>query len=111
DRAGARVDDRPVELEVSGGAVERLQRRADGSWVAEYDPGRVDRARDIVVTARTDDLRSSTTFRVEPRALRLAVGPWAGLHTNLGAVTAPVVGVDGELRVRSEALGEALALR
>lgn len=111
DRAGKRVDDRPVELRFSTGEVGTLHRRPDGSFVAEYDPGRVDHAREIVVTAQTEDLRSSTTFRVEPRRLRLAVGPWFGMHSNLGAVTSPIGGIEGEVRVRSTLLGDSAAMR
>lgn len=111
DRSGRRVEDRPVELDVSAGAVGALLRRPDGSFVAEYDPGRVDRAGEIVVTASTEELRSSTTFRVEPRDLRAAVGLWAGLHTNLGAITAPVVGADGEIRFRSPWFGDQAIVR
>lgn len=111
DRAGRPITDEPVQVEVTEGVVQELKARPDGTYVAEYLPLASDRARDVVVTARTDTLRSSATLRLEPRVVRVSVGPWAGVLSNFGAVTAPVVGIDGDVRLRTKWLGESGMVR
>jgi hypothetical protein len=56
-------------------------------------------------------MRSSTQLLLEPRVVRVSVGPWAGGHTNFGSIVAPAAGLDLDVRLRSKLVGEALILR
>jgi hypothetical protein len=111
DGAGQPITDEPVELEATEGQVGTLQTKADGSFVAEYTPLPIDSPREVVLTARTGTLYTSTRLMLEPRLVRISVGPWLGGTTNFGKVTGPMGGIDLDLRTRSRLAGEALMIR
>jgi hypothetical protein len=67
--------------------------------------------RDVTVTAESDGVRTATRLAVQPRNVRVALGPWLGWQSNLGEVSSPVVGADLDLRLRSQLIGETLMLR
>jgi len=111
DRSGARVTDASLKVDVSEGRLGELKPRGDGRFVAEYTPEPGSRVRDVVVTAESDGVRSATRLSVQPRTLRVGFGPWLGWQTNLGEVSAPTVGADLDIRLRSKFVGESLMLR
>jgi hypothetical protein len=111
DSAGRAVDDEPVELSATEGSLGELRSRPDGTLVAEYTPLPADGTREIEITASTASVRSSTTLLLEPRVVRLSMGPWAGGHTNFGSIVAPAGGFDVDMRIRSRLVGEAMILR
>lgn len=111
DRTGSAITDEPITLQASEGRVGPLRPRPDGSFVAEYAPIQTDRAREVEISARTESLRSTTTLRVEPRLVRVSVGPWAGVQSNFGAIGAPIVGLDTDVRVRTRVFGDSAMVR
>jgi hypothetical protein len=111
DSAGRPVSDEPVELFATEGSLGELRPRPDGTLVAEYTPVAEDGSREIEITASTVSVRSSTRLLLEPRVVRLSVGPWAGGHTNFGSIVAPAGGLDVDMRIRSRLVGEAMILR
>lgn len=111
DGAGQPVVDEPVEVEATEGVVGELHVRGDGTLVAEYTPLAADGSREIEITARTSTVRSTATLSIEPRVVRVSVGPWIGGQTNFGALLRPTAGIDVDLRVRSRLAGEAMILR
>jgi len=111
DRAGQAVTDEPLVLEVTEGELGEPVVQPDGSYVAEYVPAYREQRRQVEITARTAALSSSARLVVEPQDVRVSVGPWVGIRTNFGRVTAPVIGVDVDARVRGRLFGDALMLR
>jgi hypothetical protein len=111
DGAGQPITDEPIALEATEGEVGALQTRADGSFVAEYTPLPIDSPREVVLTARTGTLYTSTHLMLEPRLVRISVGPWIGGTTNFGKVSGPMGGIDLDVRARSRIAGEALMVR
>jgi len=111
DGAGQPITDEPIALEATEGQVGLLQSRPDGSFVAEYTPLPIDSPREVVLTARTETLYTSTRLMLEPRLVRISVGPWLGGTTNFGKVHGPIGGIDLDLRTRSRLAGEALMIR
>lgn len=111
DRVGNPVADEAVSLSASEGRIGSLRARPDGTLVAEYVPEPSDRPRSVEITAEVATLRSSARLEIAPRPVRFTLGAWGGVQTNFGSVLAPVVGVDGDLRVRSRLTGESLMLR
>lgn len=110
DGSGQPLVDEPVEIEVSEGMVGELAVRADGSYVAEYRPLPIDAPRTVTVTARTETVWTSDELLLEPRVVRVSVGPWVGATTNFGKIRgAPMLGLDVDVRTRLA--GEALMLR
>lgn len=111
DHAGNPLDDAVVRVTATEGAVGELRTRPDGTLIAEYVPEPSERPRDVEITAEVDAVRSATRLTIAPGPVRVTLGAWAGMQTNFGSVTAPVVGVDGDIRVRSPLIGESLMLR
>ncbi len=111
DGAGQPITDEPIAIEATEGQVGALQSRPDGSFVAEYTPLPIDSPREVVLTARTETLYTSTRLMLEPRLVRISVGPWLGGTTNFGKVHGPIGGIDLDLRTRSRLVGEALMIR
>ena len=111
DRGGNPITDEEVSVMVSEGEIGPLRVRSDGTWVAEYHPAPGDRPREVQVTAETESVRSTTLLAVQPRVVRVSVGPWAGVHGNLGAPLSSVLGLDVDFRLRSRLAGEGLMLR
>lgn len=111
DRAGQPITDEDVVLEVSEGEVSSLQPRPDGTLVAEYTPEPGERRREIALTASTESMRSSTRLVLEPRIVRFALGPWAGVQTNFGRLHSLVGGLDLDMRTRTRFFGESMMLR
>ncbi|MCB9669317.1 MAG: hypothetical protein H6734_07590 [Alphaproteobacteria bacterium] len=109
DRAGRPVLDESVALDVTEGRVGPLVARPDGTLVAEYRPDEGDRAREVVLTASTDTLKSSARLELEPRLGRVMVGPTVGWTTNLGLVSSPRVGFVAD--IRTGLLGETVLVR
>jgi hypothetical protein len=110
DGAGQPVTDEPIELEATEGEIGDLQGRPDGSFVAEYTPLPSERQREVVITARTETLYSSARLQLEPKVVRISVGPWFGATTSLGTVR-PIGGIDLDVRTRTRFAGEGLMLR
>ena len=94
DRSGWPLRDAKVEITASEGEVGSPKLRGDGTWVAEYTPPAGSVARDIVITAESEGVRSSTTLGLEPQVVRVGLGPWVGGITNFGEVGTWAVGVD-----------------
>ena len=111
DRAGAPITDEEVGLEASEGTLGPLRARGDGTLIAEYIPEATERPREVEITAVAESMRSTARLQVAPRPVRLTVGAWAGVATNFGRVTAPIVSLDADLRVRNRIVGESLMLR
>lgn len=112
DRAGKAVVDEPFEVLVTEGTVlGQFKLRSDGRFYAEYEPGDIETARVVTVTAETETIHSSAKLELEPRQVRLALGAYGGALSNFGAVTAPIVGVDLDFRVRTELFGEHILVR
>jgi hypothetical protein len=111
DGAGQPVVDEPPQIEASEGSVGEMHVRPDGTWVAEYMPLPVEHARQVELTARTSTVRSSAHLDLEPRLVRVSLGPWIGARTNFGVLSGPAGGFDLDFRVRSRVIGEAVTFR
>ncbi len=111
DRSGLPLQDAGLRVEASEGEVGELRQRGDGSWVAEYLPAPGGQVRDVVVTAESEGVRSSTTLSVQPRVVRVSLGPWVGAVSNFGEVGTWTVGADLDVRLRSRVVGEAAMVR
>ena len=92
-------------------APELERPRSDGLFVAEYTPLPIDAPRGVTVTARTDTVRTSAELLLEPRVVRMSLGPWVGGTTNFGVATGPMFGLDLDVRTRTRTFGEAMMLR
>lgn len=111
DRSGLPLRDARLRVEASEGEVGELKQRGDGSWVAEYLPATGGSVRDVVLTAESEGVRSSTTLAVEPRVVRMSLGPWVGGVSNFGEVGTWTGGVDLDVRLRNRIVGEAAMVR
>jgi len=111
DRSGLPLRDAGLRVEASEGEIGELRQRGDGSWVAEYLPAPGGQVRDVVVTAESEGVRSSTTLSVQPRVVRMSLGPWVGAVSNFGEVGTWTAGADLDVRLRSRVVGEAAMVR
>ncbi|MBX2801601.1 MAG: hypothetical protein KTR31_28245 [Myxococcales bacterium] len=111
DRAGQPIVDEEVEIEVSEGSVGPLQARTDGTLVAEFSPLPAERSREVEITARTDALRSTTRLTLQPRIVKLSLGPWVGAQTNFQAFAGPALGIDMDVRTRGRVFGDSMMFR
>jgi len=111
DRAGKAVVDEPVVLVASSGTVGPLRPKADGTFIAEYQPEAGETSAQVMLTAETESLHSTTTLNVQPRLVRLSLAAYGGGLSNFAAVSAPLVGLDADFRVRHKLLGERLMMR
>ena len=111
DRAGKAVVDEPVILVASSGTVGPLRAKSDGSFMAEFSPGAAEKSQQVTLTAETENLHSTTTLTIEPRLVRVSLSAFAGGLTNFAAVSAPIVALDADFRMRHRVLGERFMLR
>ncbi len=111
DRNGLPLRESRVRVEASEGVVSSPSQRADGRWVAEYQPEPGGQVREVVITAESEGVRSSTTLAVQPRVVRMSLGPWVGAVSNFGEVGAWAAGADLDVRLRSRVVGEAAMVR
>jgi len=111
DRSGNPITDEEVSLTASEGWIGPMRVRSDGSWIAEYVPMPAERPREVEITAETETLRTSAHLEVAPRVVRVSVGPSGGVISNLRGITAPLLTIDSDLRLRNRLVGEALMVR
>ncbi|MCB9685905.1 MAG: hypothetical protein H6735_12760 [Alphaproteobacteria bacterium] len=111
DGAGQPITDEPVELVATEGQVGEAHTRPDGTLVAEYTPLPVESSRQVEITASTPTMHSTTRLLLEPRVVRMSLGPWVGVSSNFGPDFRPLLGVDLDVRTRTRFAGEALMVR
>lgn len=93
DAAGNVVRGEPVTVVADAGTVAAPSPRADGTWVATYTPPPGAVARTVQITASASGASVSTDLELVPGRVRGSVALGAGWTTNLGAVSAPALGV------------------
>ena len=99
NRQPSAADAAALRLEASEGLLGPVRLQEDGVLVAEYIPANSDRSRVVTITATAEGAQPySTNLILEPRPVDRATGVSVGGITNLGAITAPMLSLDTDVR-------------